>query len=195
MAMQTPGLETSPAAPAPAHNHPRRVPIVLLIVLLIGVVTVIGSQVFRRDTTPPRSGPAPEFTMPLYGGDEFVLADQRGSIVVLNFWGSWCAPCRDEAAELQAIHERYAERGVRLIGVNFRDVEARALAFIDEFRLTYPNGIDLEERISTDYYVGGAPETFIIDRDGSIHDFFLGQVTYAQLSASLDRLLAGDTGR
>lgn len=163
------------------------------IVLLIGilaVVVVIGVQLARRNATQPTSGPAPDFTMPLYGeGREFRLSDQRGKIVIVNFWGSWCAPCREEAPELQAVAQRYADQGVIVVGVNFRDTEGSALAFLDEFDLTYPNGIDLGERITEIYNVTGAPETFVIDRNGDVHQFYWGEVTEGMLAPLLDEML------
>jgi cytochrome c biogenesis protein CcmG/thiol:disulfide interchange protein DsbE len=166
------------------------------IVLLLGilaVILVIGVQLARRNSGPPTSGPAPDFTMPLYGGGEFTLSGQRGNILVVNFWGSWCAPCREEAPELQALAQRYADQGVIVVGVNFRDTESAALAFLNEFDITYPNGIDLGERITNRYYVTGAPETFVIDQNGNVQAFFWGQVSEDSLSPVLDALLAGDS--
>jgi cytochrome c biogenesis protein CcmG/thiol:disulfide interchange protein DsbE len=187
MDLQIPGLEPEAFKPARRGLTPGS------IVLLIGVfavIVVVGVQLARRNTTQPFSGPAIEFSMPLYGGGTFTLSEQHGKIVVLNFWGSWCIECRDEAPQLQAISEKYADQGVLIVGVNFRDTDRGALEFIDKYHMTYLNGIDIGERITTDYHVTGAPETFVIDQDGNIQKFFWGQVTGQQLSEVLDQLLA-----
>jgi cytochrome c biogenesis protein CcmG/thiol:disulfide interchange protein DsbE len=165
-------------------------------VLLLGVVAfvaVVGLQLVRRSQTQPFSGPAPDFTMPLLGTQQpFTLSEQRGQIVVLNFWGSWCLECQTEAPQLETIGQRYAAQGVQVVGVDFRDTERKALEFIDQYGLTYTNGFDVGERITELYNVTGAPETFIIDRDGEIYHFFLGPVSGPELAEKLDALLAAE---
>ncbi|MBC8098952.1 MAG: TlpA family protein disulfide reductase [Armatimonadetes bacterium] len=180
----------------PPPSKPRRGLSVGSIVLLLGVlivILVVGVQLARRGQTQPYRGIAPDFTLSLYNNaGDFTLSAQRGRIVVVNFWGTWCIPCREEAPELEAIAQQYAAQDVVIVGVNFRDVEPQALAFIAELGLTYPNGIDLGERITTRYNVIAAPETFVIDRKGEVYDFVLGPVTAQSLSAILDRLLADE---
>jgi cytochrome c biogenesis protein CcmG, thiol:disulfide interchange protein DsbE len=189
-AMDIPGLEIEPSQSIPRKRGLTPGSIVLLLGVL-AVIVVIGVQLVRRNSTQPTSGPAPDFTMPLYRESaNFRLSEQRGKIVVVNFWGSWCGPCREEAPELEAIAQRYADQGVVVVGVNFRDTEDAALAFLDEFNITYPNGIDLGERITTEYHVTGAPETFVIDHNGDVQEFFWGQVSAETLSPVLDELLA-----
>lgn len=189
MDINIPGLETEqPVTPKRSGLTPGTIVLMLGIIV---VVAVIGIQLARRNATQPTSGVAPDFTMPLYqyGGD-FDLSDQRGKIVVVNFWGSWCLPCREEAPFLESVHQRYADEGVVVVGVNFRDTEGAALDFLDEFNITYPNGIDLGERITSEYNVTGAPETFVIDRNGEIHHFFWGEVEATNLVPVLNELLA-----
>jgi cytochrome c biogenesis protein CcmG, thiol:disulfide interchange protein DsbE len=165
-------------------------------VLLLGVVAlvaVVGLQLVRRNQSQPYSGPAPDFSMPLLGAEgEFRLSDQRGQIVVLNFWGSWCLECQTEAPQLEQVAQRYADRGVQVVGVDFRDTERKALEFIDQYGLTYTNGFDVGERITERYNITGAPETFIIDRDGEIYHFFLGPVSAPELEEKLDALIASE---
>jgi cytochrome c biogenesis protein CcmG/thiol:disulfide interchange protein DsbE len=188
MTLPIPGLEIDPPKPVQRGLSPGSM---VLLVAVFAVIFVVGVQLARRSTTQPFSGPAPDFSMPLYNGNgaTFTLSEQRGNIVILNFWGSWCTECRTEMPDLQAISEKYATENVIVVGVNFRDVEREALKFLDEYQVTYLNGIDLGERITTDYNVTGAPETFVIDRAGNIHQFFWGQVTETQLSELLDGLI------
>ncbi len=165
------------------------------IVLLLGIVSliaIIGLQFARQNTPAPRSGPAPDFTIDLYGGGTFTLSEQRGKIVVINFWGSWCAPCRDEAPDLQAAYDRFARDGVVVIGVGFRDTERAARQFIDGLGLTYPNGNDTGLKITEAYHVSGAPETYIIDREGNIVAFYIGQFSPEWLTETLSALIQDD---
>lgn len=187
MNLPIPGLEIDPPQPRRRGFSPGSI---FLLFTVFAIIFVVGVQLARRNNTQPFSGPAPDFSMPLYNGTTFTLSEQRGNIIILNFWGSWCTECRTEMPDLQTISEQYADQGVQVVGVNFRDVEREALKFLETYQVKYLNGIDLGERITTDYNVTGAPETFVIDRAGNIHQFFWGQVTAAQLSEVLDNLLA-----
>jgi cytochrome c biogenesis protein CcmG/thiol:disulfide interchange protein DsbE len=124
-----------------------------------------------------------------FDGELFSLADQRGKVVIVNFWASWCVPCREEAPILQDVWERYRDRGVVMVGVDYLDVERDALAFIDEFGITYPNGLDMGKAISKRYRIKGVPETFIVDQNGNIVEFYVGAAKEGQLDSILN--LAG----
>lgn len=165
---------------------------VVLLLGIVSIIAVIGLQFARQNAIAPRNGPAPDFTLDLYGGGTFTLSEQRGRIIVVNFWGSWCAPCRDEAPDLQAAHDRFAEHGVMVVGVGFRDTERAARQFIDELAITYPNGNDTGLKITEDYHVSGAPETYIIDRDGNIAAFYIGQFPPVWLTDTLTTLIEED---
>jgi cytochrome c biogenesis protein CcmG/thiol:disulfide interchange protein DsbE len=110
--------------------------------------------------------------------------------VVVNFWASWCPPCREEAPLFQALWERYRDQGVVFLGVTYVDSERNSRAFIDEFGITYPNAPDVGTYITKEqYHITGVPETFVIDQDGNIADFFLYLQNETQLTTTLDRLL------
>lgn len=163
------------------------------IVLLLGIVAiavVFGLQLIRQNQTQPTGGPAPDFTITTFEGDTLKLSDLRGRIVVLNFWASWCAPCRAEAPALQSVWEQYQDDGVVLLGVAYADNGPKSLEYIAEFDITYPNAPDLGTRISETYNIQGVPETFIIDRDGNVAQFIYAGITEAQLSSILDDMLS-----
>jgi cytochrome c biogenesis protein CcmG/thiol:disulfide interchange protein DsbE len=165
------------------------------VVLLLGAVValgVIGVSLMLTGQHQPTSGPAPEFSLRTFDGDTFNLADQRGQIVIINFWASWCVPCRDEAPILQNVWERYRDRGVVPVGVAYLDVERDARAFIDEFGITYPNGLDMGKVISKQYRIQGVPETFIVGQDGEIVDFYIGPAKEGQLDAIIEQELLGE---
>ncbi|MBF6593753.1 MAG: TlpA family protein disulfide reductase [Thermaceae bacterium] len=171
----------------------------VLLILLIGGVFWWG---MRRDATVLPSQlalgqkPAPDFTAPTLRpyraqwGNYLTLSKLVGKQpIVLNFWASWCPPCRREAPLLSRYGERYKGR-VLFLGLNFRDGEEAALAFIREFDLTFPSGTDPEGRIGIDYGVYGLPETFFISKAGKVLARQVGEVNEKQLQDYLEQLLA-----
>ena len=162
------------------------------IVLLVGIVVaaaVILLALVRQKQVQPESGAAPDFTVKTYEGQQIALADLRGKVVVVNFWASWCVPCKVEAPFLQSVWERYRDQDVVILGIAYADLDADSLAFIEEFGITYPNAPDTGTRISDAYHITGVPETFVVDREGNISEFFFAQVNENNLIPVLDRLV------
>ena len=111
---------------------------------------------------------APSYSAVSMNGDSVSLAAQRGKVVLLNIWATWCHPCRSEIPELRAIHATYQQRGLELIGVSV-DTDGNddtIRQFMKEFQMTFPIWRDPEERISTKFLTVGVPSTFLIDRQG-----------------------------
>ncbi len=145
----------------------------LVLVFLLGVPLVaVLAYGFTRDPreipSPLIGRPAPPFTLQLMDGRTLSLADLRGKVVFLNFWASWCPPCRAEARNLEASWERHRADDVVFLGINIQDTEEKARGFLREFGVTYANGIDAGNRVAIDYGVWGIPETFFLDRTGRI---------------------------
>ncbi|MGH2651556.1 MAG: TlpA family protein disulfide reductase [Actinomycetota bacterium] len=135
--------------------------------------------------------PAPDFELPsLDDGTPIALSSFRGHVVVLNFWASWCAPCRVEAPGLRRVSDRYRDRGVRFLGVDYRDDDAAGRAFVDEFRLTYPSVTDPSGSLAYDYELIGFPTTFIIDAAGTIRYSFVGYLDEGVLEEALNDVLS-----
>jgi len=158
---------------------------------IIGLLAYGFTRNPREIPSPLVGKPAPSFTLPLFDGGTLRLQDLRGKVVFLNFWASWCPPCRAEARTLEAAWRAYKEREVVFVGVNIQDREPDARAFLQEFSITYPNGVDRGSRISIDYGLWGVPETFIIDRSGRITYKHIGLLGLGTITARLDEALQG----
>ena len=154
----------------------------------IGGLTVAN----YRASAEVQNTPAPDFSLPsLDGGDTITLASFRGHLVVLNFWASWCLPCRTEAPGLRWVSEHYRAAGVRFLGVDERDGDAAARSFVQEFRWRYPIASDPAGLLGYEYELIGLPTTFIIDPQGTIRYRFQGYLERDVLQAVLDDLLSG----
>ena len=112
--------------------------------------------------------PAPDFTLELFDGGNFRLSEQHGKAVVLNFWASWCAPCREEMPAFEQTYRAYRDRGVVFVGVAVRDDPAAARALLKELGITYPAGLEEGNAITVPYRLVGMPTTVFIGRDGRL---------------------------
>ena len=133
---------------------------------------------------------AADFTVELFDGGTWRLGEQRGKLVVVNFWASWCPPCREEAPALEQVWQEYRARGVVVVGANVWEERQPAVEFVKEFDLTYPNGVDPSGSLAVEYGVTGLPETFFIDEEGRLVRRWIGPIDEAQLRQVLDDLLA-----
>ena len=177
-------------------------PALAIAVVSIGVGALIGLLVYGVKATGRgqtlddaiahgRRPVAPAVSLPrLEGGAKAALADYRGTVVVLNYWASWCTPCRQESPLLERWQPRLAKRGGTVLGVDSLDVTADARAFVREFGLTYPMLRDRDGETQRRFGVSGYPETLIVDRDGRIAALQRGPVDDAFLQRSVLPLLA-----
>ena len=135
------------------------------------------------------SEPARDFTLALHDGRAIALSDLRGKVVLVDFWASWCAPCRQEAPVLEQSYQEYADADVEFVGVNIWDLPDNAATYVEDFGISYPNGVDADGIIAIDYGVKGIPEKFFIDRDGVVRQKFVGPIRPDKLKETLDQLL------
>lgn len=147
--------------------------------------------------------PAPEFTLGIMAeadsldrgnggnGDTVRLAELRGSVVIVNFWASWCLACREEHRALSETAEQYRERGVQFLGVLYKDVPRDARAWIARMGgQSYPTLLDPRARVAIDFGLYGVPETYFIDAAGVIAAKHIGPISAATLASRIDSLLA-----
>ncbi len=135
--------------------------------------------------------PAPAFTLTLFDGSMVRLEDFKGKIVFLNFWASWCPPCRAEARVLEEAWRKYKDDGVVFLGINTQDTAEAARDFLEEFSITYPNGQDPGGKIAIDYGTWGLPESFFIDTAGRITYKHVGAIGSETLLAKVEEARRG----
>lgn len=206
LAASTP-VTDAPRAPEPAEaERPARRPFTLIAVVTLVVVALLALLIwgvarkqgsfagFAVNTVGQvgrlRPGPAQDFQIRLYSGGDFRLSEQRGKPVLVNFWASWCPPCRDEAPILERAWRRYRDRGVVLVGVDIWDSEQDARDFLRQFGVTYPNGLDPNGSVAVDYGLTGIPETFFVRSDGTVARHWTGPLTDEQITALIEELLS-----
>jgi peroxiredoxin len=162
----------------------------LLVLVVAGVAMWqpgLGSLIGRAGR-PLLGQPAPDFTLDLLDGSNLRLVDLRGQVVVLNFWTTWCPPCADELPDLEALWSEYQAQGVVFVGIAVQEDKVEVREMGSQFGLTYPLGLDPEERIATLYGITGVPETFVIDPQGQTAAVHIGPVDAGELRQDLDRL-------
>lgn len=166
--LETADSISADATALPAQRRPVFLLIGLMLVVVFGLLALLAFGWIQRQAPPLDGGAAPQFEITTFDGQTLRLEDLRGKPIVLNFWASWCGPCRDEAPALQAMWEKYKEQGLIVIGVDYVDTEAEAKRYLQEFGVTYPSGADLGTAISSRYKITGVPETYFITREGTL---------------------------
>jgi cytochrome c biogenesis protein CcmG/thiol:disulfide interchange protein DsbE len=139
---------------------------------LVAVAGLLGLLIWRvthRPTAPKIGGPAPAFSLRrVDAAGKLDLASLRGKPVVLNFWASWCGPCKNEATMLERASQQYRKQGVVFVGVDYNDVTSDARRFLAHHGVTYPTVQDGSGTIADRYGVSAVPETYFIDRRGRL---------------------------
>jgi thiol-disulfide isomerase/thioredoxin len=169
---------------------------------LVGVMTVAwlflggGLDAIRETiwpappTTAPEVGrPAPALVLPLAGGGEVDLAQHRGKVVLVNFWATWCTPCRAEMPAIERVYQAHRERGLEVIAVDVQEREQDVLAFLREVDVSFPSAVDRVGDVVRAYRANALPTTFLIDRQGLVRDVHVGPLTDQMLEQRLAPLL------
>ena len=132
---------------------------------------------------------AADFSLELMAGGTLTLSELRGKAIMVDFWSSWCPPCRQEAPVLAEVYLEYEGLPVEFIGVDIWDVPSAAQDHIDRYNVPYPNGIDADGIIAINYGVTGLPEKFFIDQEGMVVKKFVGPMSPSKLRGILNEML------
>ncbi len=132
----------------------------LLIFSLLFSVTVTAAEIPPKDAT--------DFTLKSLTGDNLRLREQMGDVILLNFWASWCGPCREEMPELEKLQQKYQALGFKVMGVNVETAPEKAQAFLKNLNITFPILLDSEQTVSKTYQVEAMPTTYLMDRQGKL---------------------------
>lgn len=186
----TPKAGTSKPNPNPAPAWRRFVP-PLIAAALVGVLGYTLLSPAKNVTTggPLIGKPAPAFTLESLDGVPVSLASLKGRPVVLNFWASWCGPCREEAPLFRELGAQQTANGAAILGILFQETkEQNARDFIREYALAYPNLKDPGINTGVNYGVSGIPETVFIDKDGIVQHMDRGGLTRERLNVGLEKI-------
>ncbi len=134
--------------------------------LLLGAALALSATLAGAAVTP--QAPAPNFTLPTADGQNLALQEQRGRVVLINFWATWCGPCKQEMPHLNRLHEKYRSAGLVLLGVNIDDDPRNGIAGAAKLGLKFPVLLDADKRVSRLYDLASMPSTVVIDRDGRV---------------------------
>jgi cytochrome c biogenesis protein CcmG/thiol:disulfide interchange protein DsbE len=188
MGVLEPATETTAAAPP--RSRSALIWRVVIAGALLAFVWFLAVGLQRQNVSEQRAvGAAPDFEFKTFDGETVQLADLRGKGVVVNFWASWCDPCRAEADLLESAWRREQNNGIVFVGLDYLDQEHSAKAYLEEFDITYPNGPDLQSAAARRYGIQGVPETFFIDPEGNIQSLVIGPIaTEADLNSRLDAI-------
>lgn len=183
-------------------NHRKLIAMAAVAIPLIALFAILGIALGRSGGVPAGIAinsafgevevdpdMARDFAVTTFDGQELRLSDLRGQVVMLDFWASWCSPCRQEAPALAAAYPGYKAQGVEFLGVAIWDVESETRVFVEESGATYPMGVDTKGNIAIDYGLTGIPEKYFIDADGRIVRKFVGPVTEEVLANVFSEIL------
>jgi thiol-disulfide isomerase/thioredoxin len=131
----------------------------------------------------------PDFSLEALGGGEVTLSDHRGDVVLINFWATWCAPCRAEIPAIEAVHQARQNDGFVVLGVNYQESRDVVEPFARELAISYPVLLDESGRVMETYRAIGLPMSILVDREGIIQVRHAGVLTESQLESYLDDLL------
>lgn len=192
----------NPSGTPKRRTRRRRVLVITFVSLFnIGLLALLGSQLLTpaqnqnssgANSSPLLGHPAPNFTLVALSHapmPAIQLTSFKGKPIVLNFWASWCDPCKHEAPLLEAVWQRVQSQGVVFLGVDYDDTQGDGLAFVQNYGITYRSVMDTDGAVAINYGVTGVPETFFIDRHGMIVQRVIGELTQQTLQANIQSLL------
>ncbi len=144
-----------------------------------------AAQAGELEPAPEVGHPAPDFTLKDLDGNTVRLSDLQGKVVFINFWATWCPPCRAEMPEIEAVHQEYKDKGVVVIGVDMSEPESMVRQYIQEGGFSWIIALDSTGEVARDYQIVGIPTSFFLDKEGIIRAVNVGAMTKRAMEASL----------
>lgn len=163
--------------------------VVILIILLAALIFAVYSSFKKDQATISVGDTAPNFTLQQLDGSQVKLSDLRGKAVVLNFWGSWCVPCKTEMPELEKQYQLNKNKSIVFAGVNIGESPITVKQFVDQVGVTFPIWLDQNREITRLYNIGPIPTTYFIDKDGIVKDVVIGQMNEAIIQEKVAKIL------
>ncbi len=198
------GLSTEPVDADSRERRTRRRLVVLSLVPIIAIAALLIWGTARSGGRPGGifinsnggevdvdAALAPDFSVTTFDGETITLSGLRGKVVMVDFWASWCPPCRVESPDLVSAYRSFQDREVEFVGIDVWDSESAGRRFVAEQGLPYPNALDTNGFITIDYGVTGIPEKFFIDREGRVVRKYVGPIRAEELSRILNEILGG----
>jgi peroxiredoxin len=175
----------------------------MTLLLALGVAWTALSRAPEQVAVAQNGGPpspqtgftAPDFTLDILGGGTVSLSDLRGQAVLVNFWATWCPPCRAEMPAIQRVYDRYRDQGFTVLAVDLQEDDAQVAGFAEEMGLTFPILMDRDGSVFARYRVMGLPSTFFVDQNGIIQEVTVGgPMTEAFIESQVTNLLTTSEG-
>jgi peroxiredoxin len=163
--------------------------VAILGVLLVALIFAVYSSLNKDPKAVKVGSEAPNFSLEQLSGSELALDDLKGKGVILNFWGTWCEPCKAEMPALQKQYEKYKDKGLVVVGVNIGESPITIEPFIKELGVNFPIVLDRKSEITKLYRIGPIPTTFFISPDGKVEEIFIGEMKEAYIESKVMKIL------
>lgn len=169
----------------------------LIALSIVSLISILAWGLSIKQPSSSLSGhvvvnkPAPDFSLKTFEEGDLTLSELHGNPIVINFWASWCFPCRQEASLLEKTWREYHEHNISFVGIAVQDSDQGARKHLSEFQITYPNARDQDGRVSIDYGIVGMPATFFINSVGIIEGRWVGAIPETDLIKRLEILAEG----
>ncbi len=141
---------------------------------LLSTALLAALPAFGASAAVTAAAGAPDFTLPSLGGENVRLQEQRGRVVMINFWASWCGPCREEMPHLARLYEKYRASGFTVLAVNIDEDPAKAARLAQQLGMRFPVLLDTGKQVSRTYDLSAMPSTVLVDRDGRVRHVHRG---------------------
>jgi len=162
-----------------------------LFLLMVGLIAwaLYQSLNDEQSARPEVGDQAPDFTLTTLDGKERSLKDLRGKAVMINFWATWCEPCRKEMPAMQKVYEKYKDKGFEIVAINIAETDVAAASFARQYGLTFPIWMDREREVTQLYKIGPIPSSFFVDPDGNITQRYEVPFDIHRLEATIQPIL------